>query len=101
MIGDSTGAISLGVTLVLDSTTEETEVYVDKDGNVVGKPEDGINTVGTSGITLETDATKKDEEKQQQPQQAQAKGTSFAAGRRASAPAAESAKAERVRPRFR
>ena len=49
---------------VLDSTTEETEVYVDKDGNVVGKPEDGINTVGTSGITLETDATKKDEEKQ-------------------------------------
>lgn len=45
---------------------------------------------------------KKDEEKQQQqPQQTQAKGTSFAAGRRASAPAAEPAKAERVRPRFR
>lgn len=49
---------------VLDSTTEETEVYVDKDGNVVGKPEDGTNTVGTSGITLETDATKKEENKQ-------------------------------------
>lgn len=42
---------------------------------------------------------KKDEEKQQQPQQA--KGNSFAAGRRASAPAAEPAKTERVRPRFR
>ena len=48
----------------LDSSTVDTEVYVDKDGNVVGKPEDGTETVGTTGITLETDATKKDEEKQ-------------------------------------
>ena len=43
---------------------------------------------------------KKDEEKQQQPQ-TQAKANSFAAGRRASAPAAEQPKTERVRPRFR
>lgn len=48
----------------LDASTVDTEVYVDKDGNVVGKPEDGTETVGTTGITLETDATKKDEEKQ-------------------------------------
>lgn len=48
----------------LDASTVDTEVYVDKDGNVVGKPEDGTETVGTTGITLETDTTKKDEEKQ-------------------------------------
>ena len=44
---------------------------------------------------------KKDEDKQQAPQESQAKGTSFAAGRRASAPAAEQQKADRTRPRFR
>ena len=48
----------------LDASAVDTEVYVDKDGNVVGKPEDGTETAGTTGITLETDATKKDEEKQ-------------------------------------
>lgn len=48
----------------LDSSSVDTEVYVDKDGNVVGKPEDGIETAGTTGITLETDETKKDETKQ-------------------------------------
>ena len=48
----------------LDASAVDTEVYVDKDGNVVGKPEDGTETVGTTGITLETDTTKKDEEKQ-------------------------------------
>lgn len=77
-----------------------TGIYLLQDGDAF--EEEDIREARQARETHIAELYKRDEEKQQQPQQTQAKGTSFAAGRRVSAaPAGEPAKTERVRPRFR
>lgn len=41
----------------INGTTVESEVYVDDQGNILGKPDDGVNTVSSAGISLSTEAT--------------------------------------------
>lgn len=41
----------------LSTSSVESEVYVDEQGNILGKPDDGVNTASASGISLSTDTS--------------------------------------------